>query len=102
MKALMINQKKSQMDFIIKLFDTETKTFATRYYFSKCLSDSSPKTLTKYFHKAFEKLDKKIQVAMDGRNVNWALFKIIKEERKVEKIPLLISIESCALYIFED
>ena len=37
---------------------------------------------------------------MNSPNVNWALFKMIEEEIKVEKIASLMSIGSCALYIF--
>ena len=84
------------MNFIIIFFDPETKTVLTRYYGSKFLSYSNAKALKQSFDKALEKRDKKVKT---GHNVNWAVFKVIEEERKVEKNPSLISIESCILHI---
>ena len=57
------------------------------------LRNSNDKDVKQFFLNSLKKLDKKIiQVSMDGPNVNWTLFKMI-EEKKVEKIPSLISIE---------
>ena len=36
---------------------------------------------------------------MDGPNVNWSVFNMVEEERKVNNFPLLINIGSCALHI---
>ena len=93
--------EKVQMDFIVKFWNQVTKRIETRYFGSEFLHYTNAKALKQSFDKALKDLDKKklIQIAMDGPNVNWSVFNMVEEERKVNNFPLLINIGSCALHI---
>ena len=87
---------KEEMDFFVKYFNKDR--IVCRYLTSRFLGDTSAKDLKKEFEEGIQELDMKnrVQVSMDGPNVNWKLYNSIVEERNQnDEYLALIDIGSC-------
>jgi hypothetical protein len=89
-----------QMDLHVRLWDVNNNKAVTRYFNSQFLGKASATDLLHSFKSGLGCIDKHkvIQVSMDGPNVNWAFYKLLKEEVSPDS-PLLLDTGSCGLHI---
>lgn len=100
-ESLNKKSQKKQMDFHVRYW-TNDKVI-TRYLGSVFMGHGKASDLLEHFLKGIEKLmpiiRNMLQVSMDGPNVNWKFFDMLKKQVSDEQGVLLINIGSCGLHV---
>lgn len=93
--------QKEQMDLQVRFWDDTLKQVRTRYLSSTFLQRPNAKNLLDCLLEELKKFSpsKLLQLSMDGPNVNWNVFELLKEERSKQEYPQLVNIGSCGLHI---
>ena len=93
--------QKSEMDLLIRYWDTVDQEVKVRFWDAKFLGHATHQDLLATFNEATGSLNmsKMIQLSMDGPAVNVKLYDVLKNSRSDNQLPGLIDIGSCGLHV---
>ena len=93
----------SQMDLVVRYWDSLDERVKVRYWDSKFLGHTANTDLLKAFLSSIEDIDLSavIQVSMDGPFVNWVFYDKVVDHRKDKLgiVQAMVNIGSCGLHI---
>ena len=94
--------QKSEMDSLIRYWDTVDQEVKVRFWDAKFLGHATHQDLLATFNEATGSLNmsKMIQLSMDGPAVNVTLYDVLKNSRSDNQLPGLIDIGSCGLHVY--